>query len=260
MKPNLVHFVTSVILLAGAVLVSACNGGGSSGGGSPAAYTVGGSVSGLKGSGLVLQDNLGNDLSVPSSGNFVFTTAIATGGAYSITVKTQPTNPWQTCTVTGGSGSIAAANVTEAVVTCVSNTYAVGGAVTGLAGAGLVLEDNATDDLGVTASGSFTFTSPVASGNAYAVTVKSQPTAPSQTCTPTVASGTITNAAITNVAITCVTNPSTYTISGTVSGLVGSGLDLRANPPADLPITADLPISANGSFTLAPALAGGTAY
>src|ERR1700733_2308361 len=170
MQPNLVQVITRLTLLASALLLSACSGGGGGTGGPPATYTVGGSVSGVQGTGLVLQNNLGNDLSVPSSGSFVFTTAIPTGGAYSVTVKTQPTNPWQTCTVAGGSGSVAAANVTGAVVTCVTNTYAVGGAVTGLAGAGLVLEDNGTDDLGVTASGSFTFTSPVASGNAYAVT------------------------------------------------------------------------------------------
>ena len=261
MKPNLVRVITGLSLLASALLLSACSGGGGGGnGGSPATYTVGGLVSGVQGMGLVLQNNLGNDLSVPSSGSFVFTSAIPGGGAYNITVKTQPTNPWQTCTVTGGSGSVAAANVTAAVVTCVTNTYAVGGAVTGLKGAGLVLENNGADDVGVTASGAFTFKTLVASGKPYAVTVKTQPTSPSQTCTPTVASGTITNAAITTVAITCVTNPSTYTISGTVSGLVGSGMTVRANSPAALPLTADQPISANGSFSLTPALAGGTAY
>ncbi len=261
MQPNLVRGITHLTLLASALLLSACGGGGGGGnGGPPATYTVGGSVSGVQGTGLVLQNNLGNDLSVPSSGSFVFASAIPAGGAYSVTVKTQPTNPWQTCTVAGGSGSVAAANVTGAVVTCVTNTYAVGGAVTGLTGAGLVLENNDTDDLSVTATGAFTFKTLVASGKPYAVTVKAQPTSPSQTCTPTVASGTIANAAITTVAITCVTNNTTYTISGTVSGLAGTGMIVRANSPAGLPLTADQPISANGGFSLTPALAGGTAY
>jgi hypothetical protein len=254
MKPNLVQFVTSVILLACALLISACSGGGSNGGGGgpPITYTVGGSVSGLQGTGLVLQDNLGNDLGVASSGTFVFITAIVAGGAYSVTVKTQPANVWQTCTVTGGSGAIAAANVTGVVVTCVTNTYAVGGAISGLAGVGLVIEDNAAADLGVSASGNFTFPTQVASGKAYAVTVKSQPTSPSQTCTPTLASGNITNAAITNVAIACVTN--TYTVSGTVSGLVGIGLVLQDNS-AD-----NLAVISNGNFTFATAVASGAPY
>jgi len=252
MQPNLVRFITSACLLAGALLLSACNGGGSSGGGAPALYTVGGSVSGLQGTGLVLQDNLGNDLSIANSGSFVFTTAIAAGAAYSVTVKTQPTNAWQTCAVSSGSGAVAAANVAGVAVTCVTNTYVVGGAVNGLAGAGLVLEDNATDDVGASASGSFTFPTSVASGKTYAVTVKTQPTSPSQTCTPTLASGTITNAAITNVAITCVTNR--YTVSGTLSGLVGTGLVLQDNS-AD-----NLAVSSNGSFTFATAVASGAAY
>jgi hypothetical protein len=253
MKPNLVQVVASAILFAGALLICGCNGGGGgSGGGSPLTFTVGGSVSGVQGTGLVLQDNLGNDLSIASSGRFVFTTAIAAGGAYSVTVKTQPTNAWQTCTVTDGAGAIAAANVTGVVVTCVTNTYAVGGGVTGLAGVGLVLEDNATDDLAVSASGSFTFPTSIASGKTFAVTVKSQPTSPSQTCTPTSGSGAITNAAITNVAITCVTN--TYTVSGTVSGLVGIGLVLQDNSGDNLSVMG------NGNFTFATAVASGTPY
>jgi hypothetical protein len=256
MKSNLVQLVGGVILVSGGLLIAACSGGGSSGGPPPPppppTYTVGGSVSGLQGAGLVLQDNLGNDLPVASSGNFVFTTAIAGGGAYSVTVKTQPTNVWQTCTVTNGSGTVAAANIAGVAVTCVTNTYSVGGAVSGLAGVGLVLEDNAADDLGVSASGTFTFVTKIASGKTYAVTVKSQPTSPSQTCAPTSASGAITNAAIANVAITCVTN--TYAVGGSVTGLVGTGLVLQDN------LANDLSISANGSFAFTTAIASGSTY
>ena len=252
MQSNLVQVITRAILLIGALFIGACSGGGSNDGGGPDTHTVGGSVSGLQGTGLVLQDNLGNDLPIVSSGAFVFTTAIAAGGAYSVTVKTQPTNAWQTCTVSSGSGTVAAANITGVVITCVTNTYSVGGAISGLAGVGLVLQDNATDDLGASASSAFTFPIKIASGKAYAVTVKSQPTSPSQTCTPTTASGTITNAAITNVAVTCITN--TYSVGGTVTGLVGTGMILEDNS-AD-----DLTISGNGSFAFATAIASGSTY
>jgi hypothetical protein len=252
MQSNLVQVVARVILVIGALLIGACSGGGSNGGGGPDTHLVGGSVSGLQGTGLVLQDNLGNDLPIVSSGNFVFTMAIAAGGAYSVTVKTQPTNAWQTCTVSSGSGTVAAANITGVIVTCVTNTYSVGGAISGLAGVGLVLQDNATDDLGASASSAFAFPIKIASGKAYAVTVKSQPTSPRQTCTPTTASGTITNAAITNVAVTCITN--TYSVGGTVTGLVGTGMILEDNS-AD-----DLTISDNGSFAFATAIASGSTY
>jgi hypothetical protein len=232
--------------------VSGCGGGSGGGGGAVPTYTVGGSVSGLQGAGLVLQDNLGNDLAVANNGSFVFSTAISAGGTYSVTVKTQPTNIWQTCTVANGAGAVAAANVSAVTVMCVTNSYAVGGAASGLAGTGLVLENNSADDLNVAHAGKFTFATPIASGNTYAVTVKTQPTLPSQTCTPSAASGTITNAAVNSVAVTCTTN--TYSVGGAVTGLAGTGLILENNA-AD-----ELAISANGAFTFASPVASGANY
>ena len=70
--------------------------GGSAGSGSGGSFTVGGSVSGLSGT-VVLQDNGGDDLSVAASGPFTFATKVATGAAYAVTVKTNPSG--QTCTV-----------------------------------------------------------------------------------------------------------------------------------------------------------------
>src|ERR1700719_4175072 len=58
-------------------------------------YTIGGTVSGLSGSGLVVQNNAGNNLAVTANGAFTFTTAVASGGAYKVTVLTQPSNPSQ---------------------------------------------------------------------------------------------------------------------------------------------------------------------
>ena len=68
----------------------------------PATYTVGGTTSGLAGAGLVLQNNGGDNLPVPANGSFTFSIPVAQGGAYSVTVLTQP--PGRTCTVTNGSG------------------------------------------------------------------------------------------------------------------------------------------------------------
>ena len=92
------------------VLLTACGGGGggSGGGGTAAAttYMVGGMVSGLMGSGLVLRDNGGDDLAVSISGSFTFATKLANGAAYSATVKTQPISPTQSCVVSSGSGTV----------------------------------------------------------------------------------------------------------------------------------------------------------
>src|ERR1700740_1526965 len=64
-----------------------------------ARFTVGGTLTGLSGSGLVLQLNGGADLAFNSDGGFSFGTRLDNGAAYSVTVMTQPSNPAQNCTV-----------------------------------------------------------------------------------------------------------------------------------------------------------------
>src|SRR5271170_5309810 len=81
-------------------------------------YTVGGTVTGVRGSGLVLQDNSGDNLTVTQNGSFVFTSGIDHGGAYSVTIRTQPSNPAQTCAVHNGSGTIGTADIDNVVVSC----------------------------------------------------------------------------------------------------------------------------------------------
>ena len=81
-----------------------------------ATYTVGGSVSGLAGGTVVLQNNGRDDLSVASNGGFTFGTALAGGTAYAITVRTQPSG--QSCTVRNGTGTVGSANVSTVDVSC----------------------------------------------------------------------------------------------------------------------------------------------
>ena len=100
---------------------------------------------------------------------------------------------------------IAGAAVTNVALTCTTNTYTVGGTIKGLAGSGLVLQDNAGDDLAISSNGAFTFATKVASGVNYAVTVKTQPGSPSQTCAVGTGSGAIANGNISNVTVTCTT-------------------------------------------------------
>jgi sugar lactone lactonase YvrE len=72
----------------------------------------------------VLQDNGGNSLPVPANASFVFTTALASGAAYSVTVSTQPANPSQNCIVMNGSGTVTNVTVSTVVVTCLTTTSA----------------------------------------------------------------------------------------------------------------------------------------
>ena len=143
-------------LLMTSLLLTACSGmpkTSGSGTGTPASatFTMGGTISGLSGTGLVLQDNGGDNLSISASGSFTFKTSLASGAKYAVTVLTQPTGPAQTCTVTNGSGT-ASANVTTVQVTCTTGTASVGGNAVGLSGTGLVLQNNGGDNLAVATS------------------------------------------------------------------------------------------------------------
>jgi serine/threonine-protein kinase len=218
---------------------------------SAASHSVGGSVSGLAGAGLVLQNNEGDDLALPADGSFHFEGKLPKGAAFAVRVQSQPSNPAQTCTVNNAGGTVADADVDSVKVVCATNGYPVGGTVTGLAGGGLVLQNNVGDDLPVAADGSFRFPQPVASGAAYEVTVKAQPTTPAQICSVSRHGGIVTDSAVADVMVVCATR--SFTVSGMVSGLAGTGLTLQ-NAGAD-----PLAIAADGAFTFPlPVASGGT--
>jgi large repetitive protein len=215
-------------------------------------YTVGGTVTGLQGTGLILQDNGGDDFPVAGNGSFTFATSVLSGHTYTVTASGQPTSNSQTCTVTNGIGTVGSGNVTNVTVACSTTTFAVGGSISGLSGS-VVLKNNAGDTLLLTANGPFGFAVPVASGSPYAVTVSLQPSSPSQTCTVTNdASGTVTDAPISDITVACVTN--SFTIGGTVVGLSGMGLVLHDS------LGESLPVSANGAFVFLGSQVSGGGY
>ena len=239
---------------------SGSGGSGSGGGTTGGPFTIGGNVTGLTGTGLVLQDNGGDNLPVTANGSFTFATSIASGKTYLVTVLTQPTNPGQTCTVTPSTATTVTANVTTVAATCTTNavTATIGGTVSGLAAnTSVILQNNGGDSLTVTANGSFTFKTPVTGPtDAYAVTVLTQPTSPNQICTVASGSGNA-SANVTNVAVTCVLS---YTIGGTVSGVVGTGLilqDTAGTAVEKLPISA---ANGNQAFTFKQLVPTGTTY
>ena len=219
-------------------------------------YTIGGTVIGLTGTGLVLQDNGADNLPIAGNGAFRFATALNQGDRYEITVLVQPSG--QTCSVINGTGTVGSADVTGVAVSCVGNPtlrYTIGGTVSGLAGTGLLLRNNGADDLPISANGAFTFSTPLPTGASYAVTVAGQPGGPSQTCAVSGGVGTVGSGNVTDVVVQCVTNPvPKFTVGGTVIGLSGPGLVLRNNGGDDLTV------ASSGSFTFATPLASGSPY
>lgn len=217
----------------------------------PGKVTIGGTVGGLAATGLVLQNNGGDDLTVTGNGSFSFQTAVDPGSAYNVTILTQPTNPPQFCSLANAGGT-ATANVTTVTVTCSTGVFSVGGMVSGLAGSGLTLRNNGGDDLQIASNGSFTFGTELASGSTYEVTVATQPTRPEQMCTVADAAGTVGRERVSTVRVTCSTN--THSVRGTVSGLQGAGLVLRNNGGDEIGI------DSNGDFEFPKALANGADY
>ena len=180
-------------------------------------YTVGGTVLGLaSGDSVVLEDNGGDSVILDVNGPFTFPALLLSGNPYDVTVLANPTSPAaQTCQVTMGTGTVVTANVTAPVVTCVSSTFTIGGTLSGLAAGGaVVLQDNGGDNVTLGSNGAFSFVTAVAGGHAYSVSVLSNPTSPSQTCTVSAGSGTVGMANITGVQVACITNGPRVLASG----------------------------------------------
>ena len=192
------------------VALGACGGGGSSGGNgsststaasvaTAATYTVGGGISGLTTQGLTLIN--GTDVLTPNAGDtsFTFPTAVAAGTSYAVSIQLQPDAV--TCTVTGGSGVVGSANVTDVQVDCASAAFTLGGTISGLTGNGLVLANGTDTTSPAPGATAFTFPTKLASAASFTVTVSTQPAG--QTCTVGNGTGVILTSSVNNVVITC---------------------------------------------------------
>lgn len=132
-----------------------------------------------------------------------------------------------------------------------SSTYAVGGGISGLSSAGLVLQ-NESDTL-IVAANTSSFQFQVAPGANYNVTVATQPAG--LTCTVSHGSGTNVRATVSTISVVC--SPVTHAISGTITGLTTNGLVLRNNGSDDLTIAANAttfqfttPVAAGGGYSV----------
>jgi N-acetylneuraminic acid mutarotase len=197
-----VKWLAALVLVTVAAGFSSCGSGSSVPSLNPS-YTIGGVVTGLlAGQSVVLQDNGGNTTTVSANGPFTFGAALANQSPYAITIATQPAG--QNCSVTNGSGMVAA-NVTNVAVACAAASYTIGGTVSGLsAGNSVVLEDNGGNATSISANGAFTFGASLVYQSSYSVTVATQPAGGN--CTVSNGSGSVPAANVANVAIVCTTS------------------------------------------------------
>lgn len=213
-------------------------------------YVVGGTVSGVSGSGVLLQLNGGNDVRVSNAGTFAFPAPLASQTLYTATVKANPTGPTQTCTVANGVGMVADRAAQDIVVTCRTDEYTLSGATSGYAGKGLVLHNAVTnEDLAVGAEGTFRFATTVPSKGSFDISVKTQPSDPAQACTVSGGQGSNVSGDVSSVVVNCSTR--SFTVGGTASGLAGSAT-LVFNG-------VDRVVSSNGPIAFGT-LASGTPY
>ena len=86
-------------------------------------YFVGGITTGLySGNFMLLQNNGSDDLAINFDGAFVFNTPVIDHQSYNISIKNQPINPIQLCTVNNGNSAIAGNDVTTVNINCNTGT------------------------------------------------------------------------------------------------------------------------------------------
>lgn len=104
------------LLAISAALLTACGGGSSTPAPAPATYSVGGSISGLEASGLVLANGSATVRAMPGDTRFAFAPNVTSGTPYSMSIATQPLG-FQLCNFSGPvSGAVAGADVTLALI------------------------------------------------------------------------------------------------------------------------------------------------
>lgn len=145
-------------LMAAAVLAGIVSCGGGGGGSSSPTYTVGGTVAGSAGN-VVLQINGAGNLTTTGPGAFTFAGPLSSGASYTVTVSSAVQN----CSVTNGTGTVSASNITNVFVSCttVVRSATLGGGsenpavATAAAGRGAVIVNPTTKEItgGITFSG-----------------------------------------------------------------------------------------------------------
>jgi len=184
-------------------------------------YTVGGTISGLRASGLVLTNGLSNVRPSSSATSFTFPLKQAANSSYSVSVSTNPEG--QTCTVSNGSGTITTSSITNVSVTCQQTPGQLSGTISGLTTSGLKLTNGSEEITISSGATTFAFSNRVAAGSSYSASVSAQPTG--KTCSISNATGTMTSSGVNNVQVTCANLA--YTLGGSISGLSTSGLRLK---------------------------------
>jgi hypothetical protein len=212
MKSSLIR---PALALALAASLAAC------GGSDKAEFAVAGSVTGLVYDGLILSNasvplTVAPPATAGAAVRFSFPDTLEYGDTYNVTVTGNPKH--QTCApgvpadglYTNNADTAGRLKTIDIAITCEINKYTVGGTITGLTGANLVLANGSTGGTYTAATPAtppsttpITYELPVVQfGTTYGVTVSRQPDG--QVCTVSNATGTMGDEAVKNVNVVCV--------------------------------------------------------
>ncbi|RJG22198.1 hypothetical protein [Massilia cavernae] len=198
-------YLRSGLALACAIGLAACGGGNDN-------LVLGGNVFGLTKDGLAVQNKNGPTLAIPAgSSTFAFPELISSDTDFEVIITTQPTAA--KCNVVNGKGKSGGFSILSVEIHCTTNSYDLGGTVSGLDSAGLVLI-NGSQRVSVPAGAtSFTFTTKykadgscdsgcIPDGSPYGITVFQQPAG--RTCSVANGTGKMGSAAKNDVVVTCI--------------------------------------------------------
>ena len=124
------HKVFNLLLLTGAVILSACS---PTDKGAAKTSIISGTLTGLSGGSLALQHNGDDIFSLSADGSFSADISGTAGSPSDIAVLTQPSSPPQLCSVDEGSATVEGSNITNVLVNCVNTGKFKGTPIQGLA-------------------------------------------------------------------------------------------------------------------------------
>jgi hypothetical protein len=173
-------------------------------GGGSGSLVLQATINSLTKDGLILTSGP-DTYTVPANTTVVqFPTLIGADDTYDIEIKQQPTHA--TCTLVNNKQKANVYTVVQPVVNCITDSYNLGGNVSGLTGIGLVIA-NGSDQVSVKPSATpgasvfFQFPAKVADGAPFGVTILAQPQG--QTCVASNNTGTMPSGDALGLIVTC---------------------------------------------------------
>jgi len=162
-------------------------------------FAIGGSVSNLIGTGLVLGNGDDRISIARGATTFKMPRTVPSGGTYNVQVITNPESPKQECSVANPTGPVTNAEISSVVVSCRTIEYKVNVQISGLRST-LTLLNNEVDPLTVMSDGVFSFATSLPPGSAYNVRISA--TDPPQFCAVGNGFGTMSESDVT-VTVSC---------------------------------------------------------